>query len=187
MRLIVVEEERALNICLNLGKTLNDFQFIRVLQFSFDDFYFVVRVVQVSSLSKPRSLFQIIIKLFSFGNCWTFGSVCRNVLCTFLELEPNARLVIGVSFALHVWRIFYLTHDPSLFPDTASSLLRSAASHENLFMSVKLAFLSDIFTSIYVVEDVETLREFGIIQKKRNAGPPMTALYLMAFATVILC
>lgn len=96
--------------------------------------------------------------------------------------------MIGMIFPLHVWRIFYLTHDPSLFPDTASSLLRSAASHENfIFMSVKLAFLSDIFTSIYVVEDVETLREFGIIQKKRNAGPPMIALYLMAFATVILC
>lgn len=132
--------------------------------------------------------FQIILKLFFFGNCWTFGSVCRNILCTFLELERNARQhVIGMVFALHVWRIFHLTHDPSLFPDTASSLLRSAASHENLFMSVKLAFLSDIFTSICVVEDVETLREFGIIQKKRNAGPPMIALYLMAFATVILC
>lgn len=74
-------------------------------------------------------------------------------------------------FALHVWRIFYLTHDPSLLPDTASSLLRSAASHENLFTSVKLAFLSDIFTSFYVVENVETLREFRVIQKKRNAGP----------------
>lgn len=128
------------------------------------------------------------IKAFFFGNCWTFGSVCRNILCTFLELERNARLhVIGMIFALHVWRIFHLTHDPSLFPDTASSLLRSAASHENLFMSVKWAFLSDIFTSIYVVEDVETLRELGIIQRKRNAGPPMIALYLMAFATVILC
>ena len=111
-------------------------------------------VVQVSSLIKPRLHFQIILKLFFFGNCWTFGSVCRNILCTFLELERNARLhVIGMIFAPHVWRIFHLTHDPSLFPDTASSLLRSAASHENLFMSVKWAFLSDIFTSIYVVED----------------------------------
>ena len=111
MRLIVVEEERALNICLNLGKTVNDFQFIRVLQFSFDDFYFVVRVVQVSSLSKPRSLFQIIIKLFSFGNCWTFGSVCRNVLCALLSWNQMRVLWSG-------WVLLYTCGEYFIWPTT---------------------------------------------------------------------